>query len=392
MDTTIQWQGMNPPPVPEATSGKNSLWKAVTLGGVPGVLMGAGTLHALNKVHGNQDDEVASSDVAATNGEDGLQVATVDSDANFAEAFAAARAEVGPGGVFHWHGGIYNTYTMQEWNAMTDEQKHDFALQVKPEVQAGEINTDYITQATPTVTVHHDPALSRPVASTNHPADAPTEDNKPLGVVIEQDGHTIQYYGEECVIMQGQPVDIVHARIDGQEVALVDLDGDGTADLAMSDLNGNGEMDYGEVYDFRTGEVIDLSDDVHYTSAGPDEAGGVVIAGEHFDGPETVDTPAGEIDVYTANIDGQPVEALDIDRDGVPDVAIADVNGNGALDPGEAIDLHSGEPIITDDMMAQGEDLAPDMPDYTEGNDLLNATYGFSDEELGISVDDGYGI
>lgn len=51
---------------------------------------------------------------------------SVNDSMSFGEAFAAARAEVGPGGVFEWHGQTYNTYNAGEWNAMSDEQKADF--------------------------------------------------------------------------------------------------------------------------------------------------------------------------------------------------------------------------------------------------------------------------
>jgi hypothetical protein len=45
---------------------------------------------------------------------------------SFNEAFAAARSEVGAGGVFEWRGQVYGTYYGDEWNAMTDEEKDDF--------------------------------------------------------------------------------------------------------------------------------------------------------------------------------------------------------------------------------------------------------------------------
>lgn len=45
---------------------------------------------------------------------------------SFREAFSAARAEVGPGGVFEWRGGIYSTYTAEEWNAMSPAEREEF--------------------------------------------------------------------------------------------------------------------------------------------------------------------------------------------------------------------------------------------------------------------------
>ena len=47
-------------------------------------------------------------------------------DKSFADAFAEAREEVGPGGFFEWRGDVYNTYYKEEWEAMSPEQQHDF--------------------------------------------------------------------------------------------------------------------------------------------------------------------------------------------------------------------------------------------------------------------------
>lgn len=44
-------------------------------------------------------------------------------DMSFAEAFAAARADVGAGGIFYWHGQSYGTYYENEWANMSDEQQ-----------------------------------------------------------------------------------------------------------------------------------------------------------------------------------------------------------------------------------------------------------------------------
>jgi hypothetical protein len=134
-------------------------WKHVTLGGVSGIFMGAGLLYAgqamaqpVSEDSAAEETEDQTADVQVA--ESSLQVATSHDDLSFGEAFAAARAEVGPGGVFYWHGGIYNTYTADEWNNMTSQQKSDFAHQVNPEVHAHEVPTP--TDAHPDVAVHHE--------------------------------------------------------------------------------------------------------------------------------------------------------------------------------------------------------------------------------------------
>ena len=70
---------------------------------------------------------------------DGVEVPVahhVNDNMNFNEAFASARHEVGPGGVFAWHGGIYGTYYANEWQGFSDkyqQQFSNFAYDIKPE-------------------------------------------------------------------------------------------------------------------------------------------------------------------------------------------------------------------------------------------------------------------
>ena len=133
----------------------NSLWKLVTLGGVVGILMGASSLYAGQTVAKKLESEEGierNSDKQIT--EEELKVAEVEQNQSFGQAFAAARAEVGPGGVFYWHGGIYNTYYAEEWNSMTHAEKNDFARRVQPEIHPNELSTP--TDAnTHVVVIHH---------------------------------------------------------------------------------------------------------------------------------------------------------------------------------------------------------------------------------------------
>ena len=47
-------------------------------------------------------------------------------DESFSEAFADARADIGPGGFFEWRGDVYNTYYKEEWESMSSEEQHEF--------------------------------------------------------------------------------------------------------------------------------------------------------------------------------------------------------------------------------------------------------------------------
>ena len=51
---------------------------------------------------------------------------TVNDEMSFSQAFGAARAEVGAGGAFEWRGNVYSTYTAEEWNGMSAEERNEY--------------------------------------------------------------------------------------------------------------------------------------------------------------------------------------------------------------------------------------------------------------------------
>ena len=103
------------------TNNKN--WKPVTISGFTGILMGAGSMQGTQTIKSLLADGTANEE----NSEESLETAVSNDDMSFREAFDAARAELGPGGVFSWHGNLYNTYTTDEWSAMSEEDQDSFA-------------------------------------------------------------------------------------------------------------------------------------------------------------------------------------------------------------------------------------------------------------------------
>ena len=201
---------------------EGSAWKHVTLGGVTGILMGAGLMYASQALAApkeeNVDTEASENENDAAPAESQpvealLHVAQMHNDLSFGEAFAAARAEVGPGGVFIWHGGIYNTYTADEWNAMTPEQKNDFAHQVNPEIHAHAVPTP--TDAHPDVAV--EPAQADDVTIATDTAQQEVQD--------DGDVHIVGY-----------------ANVQGHLAVGIDTTGDGQADVAIIDVDDSGDL------------------------------------------------------------------------------------------------------------------------------------------------------
>jgi len=54
------------------------------------------------------------------------EATSVSDKMTFAQAFAAAREELGPGGVFEWNGKLYGTFYKEEWDSMTPEEKAEY--------------------------------------------------------------------------------------------------------------------------------------------------------------------------------------------------------------------------------------------------------------------------
>lgn len=154
-------------------------------------------------------------------------------------------------------------------------------------------------------------------------------------------------------------------------IHLVDTTGNGEADIAMADLNGNGQLDDGE-YAYVSDEHIvmptsgemnasepqlvdDRDIDVHVIEVGQTDLDGNGIAEN----------------VALVEIDGNEVMLVDIDQDNVADVVIADLNGNGQIDGDEIGDITGqglGMPTMSDGDMYMAQ--ADSEPDYTNDADM----------------------
>ena len=238
-------------------------WKPVTIGGLTGILMGAGAMYGVQAI-------ASGSNEVASGAEEGLKVATVDDSMSFSQAFEAARAQVGAGGVFTWHGNIFNTYTADEWKAMSHDDKQHFAELVKPQISASDIDTHQLVahvapeenvevQQEPSVTVEVEdeplPDANLEYASESKP------DQKPNGDLswndITSNDEDVRIIGfKEVEIGRGRSVAMQEIEVNGQRVAVIDVDKDGEPDVAMSDLNHNQQMDEGEILDLHTGEPL----------------------------------------------------------------------------------------------------------------------------------------
>lgn len=314
-------------------------WKAVSLGGVAGILMGAGAMYAAN-AHAEESPEVENKEenTAENASEVPVQEANVSDNLSFSEAFSAARAEVGPGGVFHWHGGIYNTYTAAEWEAMSDAEKDAFAQRVAPEVEASAVSTP--TDAQPeVVVVHH----------VHH-----VVSDEPVPTNQDDDVH---------IVATGE--------VEGHIAVALDVNGDNSADVVVIDANDNGELDYNDVAVNARGDVATIGEIVNGHQ--PDVS---IVSEDNTPAPPDNDVRI----VGVAEYEGHAVAGVDTTGDGNADFAWVDVDNSGDVSAPDVIVTPEGEVASVDEIMNASDPNAgyydvdnADVQDYTDPNaDLMS--------------------
>lgn len=264
----------------EVKSVKKSGWRRATAGAASGLIIGSAATVLMGMKSADTDtteDDSQEDDNhrdTLSNPEwvdDDIQVATtVSDDMSFNEAFATARAEVGPGGCFEWHGNVYATYTAEEWNGMTAEQRADY--------------NDHFSW-NHTGHSSHNVAQHSTTANHNHTAQAYTSTDADDEIEIVSVNHgddsdrvapqdplsespddiqglqTVSTDTEPEVMVLGVTHDdesganIGAIGVDGQQVILIDVDGNMEFDYMASDLNGNGQYDENEVVDIADGRI-----------------------------------------------------------------------------------------------------------------------------------------
>lgn len=196
---------------------KESGWRYVFFGELPGVLMGvAGTVMAADYLRAQPKD-----DQPVLGGEETevVPVAQVSDDMSFAEAFAVARAEVGAGGVFAWHGNVYNTFYKEEWEAMTDEQKEEFVENYR--------NTEVVV---PEYETEEYALMDEEEGEVDDGDDEMEEEVEVLDV-------------ERVTFADGTEGSVAEIVLNGTDGLLVDTNDDGAADVMVLDVNADGEIE-----------------------------------------------------------------------------------------------------------------------------------------------------
>ena len=383
-------------------------WKPVTIGGSTGILLGAGALLAQHTVALSADAKPATPVIEAEDKEtpmpeeenmvdtqeeliddaqSNLQVAYISDDLTFGQAFADARDQVGPGGVFYWHGAIFSTYTADEWDAMTDVEKDHFAEMVHPEVDAQSVVTEQIAS-------DFDIEPDSDVDDEGVDAMAQAEVDQEQDQVSDQDLADVPLHeaNEDFILadireaeggfaLADEPdEDVVIADNDEmvQDIAMLDEEAD-NEDVAVAETdNADVEADadafaLDEMFNLKAGDDIAMADGAKSSPDTPHKD-----SFENFISDDVVRI------VGYGEFDGHMVRGLDLDGDNLADVAVIDVDDSGDLSRDDIVveegngnmstygELHDfamshlgeGHDDIHDNM--PNPDVAEDMPDYMD--------------------------
>lgn len=175
--------------------------------------------------------------------DEGIRYAHVDA-VNFNEAFAQARQQVGPGGVFEYDGRLYGTYYADEWNQMTAQERADYQSRVNevaPSHRSAPAASHYTEQ-------HHEAAPEAVPADMEMIAAEPVDNEiRVLGVEAVQN-------------LDGQIMNVALVESEGDHALLIDVDNNGMIDVLLHDDNHDGYLQESEMHDISDAgiEVADL--------------------------------------------------------------------------------------------------------------------------------------
>ncbi len=201
--------------------------------------------------HSNSDSDSDEISVVRSNvpsWSDGtVDVATnVDDSMTFGEAFAAARAEVGPGGAFEWHGKVYGTFYKNEWNNMTADEKAEY------ESHFDWSRSHHHDTADDEIPVEHQ--KSHIANNDDNSDDNDDNDDDEINVIGgEEDLPVVEVLGVGYDEDLDANVGVV--SVDGVEAVLLDVDTDNTFDYLLVDENNDGEYSDDEIYDISEEDV-----------------------------------------------------------------------------------------------------------------------------------------
>lgn len=205
-----------------------------------------------------QTPETPSPEQAILANDEGIRYAHVEAD-NFNDAYAQARAQVGAGGVFEYNGKIYSTYTAEEWNEMTADERTAYQGRVFENTSVQTVSHTTSSESSHSATDvadQHSSAVYEEVPNADNTIPANAE-----MIAAEPVDNEIRVLGVEAVQNQdGQIMNVALVECEGDQALLVDVDNNGSIDVLLHDDNHDGYLQESEVYDVSEAglEVADL--------------------------------------------------------------------------------------------------------------------------------------
>ena len=255
--------------------GKTGKTVAAAAGGfVAGAAVGAGTTAAASttseeaEIPEVEKEEITAEEVVETPvsetpspeqailaNDEGIRYAHVDAN-NFNDAYAQARAQVGPGGVFEYNGKIYSTYTAEEWNDMSAEERAQYQGRLFENAPVAQYHsTSHAAVATETAE-HHETEQIEVVTENSETIPANAE-----MIAAEPVDNEIRVLGVEAVQNEyGQIMNVALVECEGDQALLVDVDNNGSIDVLIHDDNFDGQIQESEMHDISEAglDVADL--------------------------------------------------------------------------------------------------------------------------------------
>lgn len=340
---------------------KSGVWRNVVIGGVSGIMFGAGATlltSAITSDKGeepvekpepvNPEPETNPNEHPLTDGEVPL-AHNVNDSMSFGEAFAAARAEVGPGGVFEWHGQLYGTYYADEWNSMSAAERAEYNSHF---AWSGGSHTggSHAGGGSHGGETHHHEEPVKPVTP-----DKPVGPDKPV-VTHDNDHKVFNVEGHEIrvgsISHNSDGSNNAAVAIDGKPALLMDINGDGVFDGIAQDLNGDNVINGNELTDMSFKVSVDdlggvTSNDLNPIQMG--EAMGFRFDLDH-DAPDVkpVSQDEGTIVVHDNSTgqnfaymvkDGQTCILYDFDGDNKFEWLMTDFDGDGKVTLDEFVEI-----------------------------------------------------
>ena len=230
--------------------------KVAGVAGVAAAGVAAGVVFT-SMASGDNADQSTQADAAHTAVPAGdVKVAEVSDDMSFDEAFASARKQVGAGGVFEWRGKLYGTYYKNEWDAMSQADKDQYAANVFGTPQAKVHNENSQEQPQKDMAEDTDAEQNTDVQKVSDQTDN-QQDMAEVGSGEDGKYNIQQVYGATIVTDDdGNPMTMVGAKVNGHNAILCDINQDDKIDAMLIDANDDDQIIEDEIIPIPQGSVL----------------------------------------------------------------------------------------------------------------------------------------